>query len=157
MKFEKSPTKLLKYQEYSNIYVIIQLVKHTQKTDVTQVWFICLLYGSVTLKDKILNEVFTKLFKISNQCNLIKSHAKIYLFFIKVEWLLLIKPIRCQCCSHSETSQSICTANQLTGFSIDWFLYEGKLTFNGLTLKSLLFLINMEKFSRPDERLHNKW
>ena len=37
MKFEKSPTKLLKYQEYRNIYVIIQLVKHTQKTDVTQV------------------------------------------------------------------------------------------------------------------------
>ena len=26
------------------------------------------------------------------------------------------QPIKCQCCPHIETSQLICTANQLTGF-----------------------------------------
>ena len=30
----------------------------------------------------------------------------------------LDKPINCQCCPHIETSQLICTANQLTGVYI---------------------------------------
>ena len=89
MKFEKSPTKLLKFQEYSNIYVIIQLVKHTKNGRKSSLIYMSSLWFSHT-QGQILNEVFTKLFKISNQCNLIKSHAKIYLLFIKVEWLLLI-------------------------------------------------------------------
>ena len=28
----------------------------------------------------------------------------------------IFNPITCQCCPHIETSQLICTANQLTGF-----------------------------------------
>ena len=38
-----------------------------------------------------------------------------------------IKLIKCQCCPHIETSQLICTANQLTGFSM-----RATLAFNGL-------------------------
>ena len=29
---------------------------------------------------------------------------------------ILYQPIKCQCCPHIETSQLICTANQLTSF-----------------------------------------
>ena len=36
-------------------------------------------------------------------------------------------PIKNQCCPHIETSQLICTANQLTSFYI-----RGRLAFNGL-------------------------
>ena len=41
------------------------------------------------------------------------------------------QPIKCQCCPHIETSQLICTANQLTGF----YMRE-TLPFNGLILTS---------------------
>ena len=37
------------------------------------------------------------------------------------------QPIKCQCCPHIETSQLICTANQLTGFYM-----RATLAFNGL-------------------------
>ena len=39
------------------------------------------------------------------------------------------KPIKCQCCPHIETSQLICTANQLTGFYM-----RATLALNGLNL-----------------------
>ena len=53
------------------------------------------------------------------------------------------QPIKCQCCPHIETSQSICCANQLTGFSM-----RATMALNGLSaiLKASLFfsiLINM--------------
>ena len=38
-----------------------------------------------------------------------------------------VSPIKCQCCPHIETSQLICTANQLNGFYM-W----ATLAFNGL-------------------------
>ena len=31
-------------------------------------------------------------------------------------YVCLHQPIKCQCCPHIETSQLICTVNQLTGF-----------------------------------------
>ena len=53
------------------------------------------------------------------------------------------QPIKCQCCPHIETSQSICCANQLTGFSM-----RATMALNGLSaiLKASFFcsiLINM--------------
>ena len=52
------------------------------------------------------------------------------------------QPIKCQCCPHMETSQSICCANQLTGFSM-----RAAMALNGLSaiLKALFcsILINM--------------
>ena len=45
----------------------------------------------------------------------------------------LNQPIKCQCCPHTETSQMICRANQLTGF------YMGAtLAFNGLTYDEII-------------------
>ena len=41
---------------------------------------------------------------------------------------VIAEPIKCQCCPHIETSQLICTANQLTGFYM-W----ATLALNGLT------------------------
>ena len=41
--------------------------------------------------------------------------------------LYFSSPIKCQCCPHIETSQLICTANQLTGFYM-----RATLAFNGL-------------------------
>ena len=43
----------------------------------------------------------------------------------------LLKPIKCQCCPHIETSQLICKANQLTGFYM-----RATLAFNGLITKN---------------------
>ena len=43
--------------------------------------------------------------------------------------------MKCQCCSHIETSQLICTANQLTGFYM-----RATLAFNGLNSKGALLL-----------------
>ena len=40
------------------------------------------------------------------------------------------QPIKCQCCSHIETSQLICTTNQLTGFYM-----RATLAFNELMAK----------------------
>ena len=31
-------------------------------------------------------------------------------------YFMVAQPIKCHCCPHIESSQSICTANQLTGF-----------------------------------------
>ena len=47
-------------------------------------------------------------------------------------------PIKCQCCSHIETSQFICCANQLTGFYM-----RATLAFNGLILAELNQLIKL--------------
>ena len=44
--------------------------------------------------------------------------------------LLKYQPIKCQCCLHIETSQLICTSNQLTGFYI-----RLSLAFTGLIIK----------------------
>ena len=39
------------------------------------------------------------------------------IYFLKlINPLKFAKPIKCQCCPHIETSQLICTANQLAGF-----------------------------------------
>ena len=53
----------------------------------------------------------------------------------------IFNPITCQCCPHIETSQLICTANQLTGF------YMGAtLALNGLML---LGSIQLEVHEKP--------
>ena len=44
--------------------------------------------------------------------------------------LLKYQPIKCQCCLHIETSQLICTSNQLTGFYI-----RLSLAFTGLIIR----------------------
>ena len=43
-----------------------------------------------------------------------------------------LKPIKCQCCTHVETSQLIFTANQLTGFYV-----RATMVFNGLSIKTI--------------------
>ena len=47
-----------------------------------------------------------------------KNLQKPFLNVIKFRRLKTHSPIKCQCCPHIETSQLICTANQLTGFYI---------------------------------------
>ena len=57
-------------------------------------------------------------------------------FKLILNWLLFYAylrhtyPIKCQCCPHIETSQLICTANQLTVFYM-----RTTLALNGLTVK----------------------
>ena len=49
-------------------------------------------------------------------------------------------PIKCQCCPHIETSQLICTANQLTGFCM-----RATLALNGLSIL-YVFLLGTHHF-----------
>ena len=48
------------------------------------------------------------------------------------------EPIKCQCCPHIETSQLICSANQLTTFYM-----RATLTFNGL-IQLLLYILDTD-------------
>ena len=55
-----------------------------------------------------------KLYARYNAAKILKYVFPFLLLCIKglnIDW-----PIKCHCCPHIETSQLICTANQLTGF-----------------------------------------
>ena len=54
-----------------------------------------------------------------------------------VATLIISSPIKCQRCSHIETSQLVCTANQLAGFYM-----KSTLALNGL------IIINENSFSQ---------
>ena len=54
-------------------------------------------------------------------------------------YVCLHQPIKCQCCSHIETSQLICTVNQLTGFYM-----RATLALDGL--KKVYFFISLRRF-----------
>ena len=47
-------------------------------------------------------------------CTSHRSHQ----FFCLILFYISFWPMNCQCCSHMETSQLICTANRLTGFYV---------------------------------------
>ena len=52
-----------------------------------------------------------------------------YFFRVDMKFRDFLQPIKCQCCSHIETSQLIFTTNQLTGFYM-----RATLAFIGLKL-----------------------